>query len=78
MIDRWCYKFFAFIDDSFNALERVCNEGYKAITNLFTKKEEENKSKYLFKNLKQEVETGANGTQEYVIKKGINKGKIAK
>jgi hypothetical protein len=24
-----------------------------------------------------EVETGANGTQEYVIKKGINKGKIA-
>ena len=38
MIDRWCYKFFAFIDDSFNALERVCNEGYKAITNLFTKK----------------------------------------
>jgi hypothetical protein len=28
-------------------------------------------------NLRKEVETGANGTQEYVIKKGINKGKIA-
>ena len=28
------------------------------------------------KNLKQEVDIGANGTQKYVIKKGINKGKI--
>jgi len=32
----------------------------------------------IFKNLKKEVEHGANGTQQYVIKKGINKGKIAK
>ena len=31
----------------------------------------------LFKNLKKEVETGANGTQKYVIKMGHNKGKIA-
>ena len=31
----------------------------------------------LFKKLKQEVNYGANGTQKYVIKKGINKGKIA-
>jgi hypothetical protein len=50
----------------------------KLLQTYSRKKEEENKSKYLFKNLKQEVETGANGTQEYVIKKGINKGKIAK
>jgi len=28
------------------------------------------------KNLKKEVNTGANGTQKYVIKKGVNKGKI--
>jgi len=27
------------------------------------------------KNLKKEVETGRNGTQKYVIKQGINKGK---
>ena len=27
------------------------------------------------KNLKKEVETGKNGTQKYVIKQGINKGK---
>jgi hypothetical protein len=32
----------------------------------------------LFKFLKKEVEVGANGTQDYIIKKGINKGKMAK
>ena len=31
----------------------------------------------LFKFLKKEVETGANGTQDYIIKKGENKGKKA-
>jgi len=31
----------------------------------------------IFKNLRTEVNTGANGTQDYVIKKGSNKGKIA-
>ena len=31
----------------------------------------------LFKFLKKEVEVGANGTQNYIIKKGINKGKKA-
>ena len=40
-------------------------------------KEKENKEKDLFRNLKKEVDAGANGTQKYVIKKGINKGKIA-
>ena len=38
----------------------------------------ENKQKELSKNLKKEVDTGANGTQSYVIKKGVNKNKIAK
>ncbi len=38
----------------------------------------ENKEKELSKNLKKEVNTGANGTQSYVIKKGVNKNKIAK
>ena len=40
--------------------------------------EKKHKEMALFKNLKKEVETGANGTQSYVIKKGINKDKIAK
>ena len=34
------------------------------------------KEKELFKNLKKEVNIGANGTQRYIIKKGINKGKL--
>ena len=38
----------------------------------------ENKKKELHKNLRKEVEVGANGTQQYVIKEGINKNKIAK
>jgi len=45
----------------------------------FKKKLEKNlKEMNIFKNLRQEVNTGANGTQDYIIKKGINKGKVAK
>ncbi len=33
------------------------------------------KNRELFKNLKKEVETGANGTQSYIIKQGVNAGK---
>ena len=36
------------------------------------------KEKQLFRNLKKEVDIGANGTQQYVIKEGINKNKLAK
>ena len=35
------------------------------------------KEKSFLKNLRKEVETGANGTQDYVVKKGINKDTIA-
>ena len=35
------------------------------------------KEKSFFKDLRKEVDTGANGTQDYVIKKGINKDTIA-
>ena len=35
------------------------------------------KQKSFFKELRKEVETGANGTQDYVVKKGVNKNKIA-
>ena len=34
------------------------------------------KEMILFRNLKKEVETGANGTQSYVIKNGPDKDKI--
>jgi len=49
----------------------------KLLETFSIKKEKEGKEKNLFKNLRKEVEIGANGTQEYIIKKGINKGKIA-
>jgi len=51
-------------------------------TKILSKFSEDSQKKWkkmqLFINLKKEVNHGANGTKEYVIKKGINKGKIAK
>ena len=35
------------------------------------------KERSFFKVLRKEVETGANGTQDYVVKKGVNKDSIA-
>ena len=35
------------------------------------------KEKTFFKDLRKEVETGANGTQDYEVKKGPNKDTIA-
>ena len=49
------------------AIENFLKEKYRKITEMS-----------LFRNLKKEVETGANGTQDYVIKKGENKDKLAK
>ena len=49
----------------------------KTIETFLKNKEKKEKQMNLFKNLKKEVETGANGTQKYVIKEGPNKGKVA-
>ena len=49
----------------------------KKLESFLEEKKLKDKQQDLFRNLKTEVETGANGTQKYVIKKGINKGKIA-
>ena len=35
------------------------------------------KEKSFFKDLRKEVNTGANGTQDYVVKKGVNKDTVA-
>ena len=35
------------------------------------------KEKSFFKDLRKEVDIGANGTQNYVLKKGMNKNSIA-
>ena len=50
----------------------------KLINAYVVQQAQEKKRQELFKVLKKEVETGANGTQNYIIKKGINKDKIAK
>ena len=50
----------------------------KLIDAYIAKQIKDKKEKELFKLLKKEVETGANGTQNYIIKKGINKNTIAK
>ncbi len=49
----------------------------KVLETFSIEKEKKEKEKHLFKTLRKEVETGANGTQDYIIKKGINKGKKA-
>ena len=50
----------------------------KLINAYALKQSRDKKQRELFINLKKEVETGANGTQNYMIKKGINKNTIAK
>ena len=46
-------------------------------SNLVKSLEKSLKEKSFFKVLRKEVNTGANGTQDYVVKKGINKNRIA-
>ena len=50
----------------------------KSLEQYSKQKEKDKKQMNLFKQLKKEVDTGANGTQDYVIKKGENTGKVAK
>ena len=57
-------------------LERVFMRDTKKLEEFSKASKQNLKEKDLFKNLKKEVNIGANGTQKYVIKKGINKGKV--
>ena len=45
--------------------------------NLVNKLEKSLKERSFFKVLRKEVNTGANGTQDYVVKKGVNKNTVA-
>ena len=47
------------------------------LTDYHQKSIKEQKEMSMVRNLKKEVTIGANGTRDYVIKEGINKGKIA-
>ena len=42
--------------------------------NLLKTEDKKDKRKSFFRKLIKSVETGANGTQDYVVKKGVNKG----
>ena len=48
----------------------------KQILQYISDQKKKDKQMHFVKNLKQSVEHGKNGTQKYVIKKGINKGKV--
>ena len=50
---------------------------HRQLTDFQQKSLREQKEIQLSRSLKKEVTTGANGTQDYIIKKGINSGKIA-
>jgi hypothetical protein len=50
---------------------------HRQLTDFNQKRLKEQKEMNMIRNLKSEVITGANGTQNYVIKEGPNKGKIA-
>tara|TARA_Y100001958_G_C20948850_1_gene352263 strand:+ start:468 stop:650 length:183 start_codon:yes stop_codon:yes gene_type:complete len=45
--------------------------------NLLKSEDKKEKRKSLFRSLIKSVDVGANGTQDYVVKKGLNKNKIA-
>ena len=49
----------------------------RSITSHISKFVRESKEKLLWRNLRKEVEVGANDTQNYVIKNGANAGKVA-
>jgi hypothetical protein len=53
-------------------MERITRK----ILDYISDQEKKAKQMSYVKNLKQEVEIGANGTQRYKIKEGKNKGKI--
>jgi hypothetical protein len=49
----------------------------RSITSHINQFVRESKEKLLWRTLRKEVEVGANGTQNYVIKNGENAGKVA-
>jgi len=60
-------------------LERTFNMDRDRTKQLTEHAREVNRKKQelnLTKHLRKEVEVGANGTQKYVIKSGVNKGKV--
>jgi len=53
-------------------MERITRQVLQYISDVKRKTKQMN----FVKNLKKEVETGKHGTQKYVLKQGVNKGKV--
>ena len=53
-------------------MERITRKVVQYISDM----EKKSKQMNFVKNLKKEVETGKHGTQKYVLKQGVNKGKV--
>ena len=65
------------IEKKDTGIEIMERDRHRQLTDFQKKSLKEQKEMSLVRNLKKEVTTGANGTQDYIIKKGINSGKIA-
>ncbi len=49
----------------------------RSLQTYHAKQVRETKERQMNRHLRKEVEVGAGGTQKYVIKNGVNKGKVA-
>ena len=65
------------IEKKDTGIEIMERDRHRQLTDFQQKSLKEQKEIQLSRSLKKEVTTGANGTQDYIIKKGINSGKIA-
>ena len=65
------------IEKKDTGIEIMERDRHRQLTDFQQKSLKEQKEMNMVRNLKKEVTTGANGTQDYIIKKGINSGKIA-
>ena len=64
------------IEKKDTGIEIMERDRHRQLTDFHKKTQTEKKTLMLGKTLKREVNIGANGTQKYVIKEGLNKGKI--
>ena len=65
------------IEKKDTGIEIMERDRHRQLTDFQQKSLKEQKEMNMVRNLKKEVTIGANGTRDYVIKQGPNKGKIA-
>jgi len=75
-IDEVCFKVQLGIENLYGDKKKNVRKDKKKLNNYIESLHKKHKEMNLVKYLKKEVEIGGNGTQKYVVKNGINKGKI--